>query len=294
MIQEINKLKIGIPKGSLQENTIKVFDSAGFYIKIMGKSYVLGINDPEIDCYLLRPQEIPKYVQEGKLDLGISGDDWIAETKAKVTEVCDLEYAKQKIKKIKWVLAVPESSALKSIKDLSGKIISTEIVNVAKDYLKKNKIKAKVKFSFGATEVKPPMFADAIIDLVETGSALLAHNLKVLDIVMESSTKMFANKKSLKNPWKKEKIKEISVLLKGVVESQRMVGIFAHAPKEILEKALKVLPSSKKTTITRVSGTDFYDIFTVSLIENARTLLPKLKRMGCHDIVEFPLNKMIV
>lgn len=290
---ERKKIKLGIPKGSLQEHTLKIFGFAGFDIQVSPKSYILRIDDPNIESFLLRPQEIPKYLEEEKLDAGISGDDWITETRAKVVEICDLRYAKQKIKKVKWVLAVPENSKIKSIKDLEGKTISTEVVNIAKDYLKENKIKAKIKFSWGATEVKPPRFADAIIDLIETGAALEAHNLKILDIVFESSTKLIASKNALKDEWKKEKIEELAILLKGAVESEKTVGLFMHVPKDKLGEILKTLPLPKKPTVKRVAGTDLCDIFFISDKQETRELIPKLKRMGCQGIVALALNKVV-
>jgi len=288
------KLKLGIPKGSLQESTLRIFKKAGFNVENPSRSYFLKIDDPEIECFLLRPQEIPKYLERGKLDLGISGDECIAEAKAKVIEICDLKYAKQEIKKVKWVLAVSKDSKIKSIKDLQGKTISTEIVNLAKDYLKKNKVKAKVEFSFGATEVKPPRFADAVIDLTETGASLKAHGLKILDTVFESSTKLIANRKSWADKWKKEKIKDIAILLKGVVESDRMAGLFLHVSKDKLGRILKVLPSMKKPTVTKIAGTILYDVCIAGYKKEFRELIPLLKRMGCSGIVEFPLNKAVL
>jgi len=291
---EEKKLKIGIPKGSLQEHTFKIFELAGFNIQLLPRSYILLFDDPEIEGFLLRPQEIPRYLEDGKLDLGISGDDWIVETEAEVVEICDLRYAKQKIKKVKWVLAVPKDSKVESIRALKGKIISTEIVNIVQNYLKKNKVKAKVEFSFGATEVKPPRFADAIIDLIETGASLEAHNLKILDTVFESSTKLIANKNSWENPWKKEKIKELALLLKGAVESEKITGIFMHVHKNKLEETLKTLTAPAKPTVTRIPDTDLYDVFFVEDDKKTRDMIPKLKRMGCEAIVEFPLSKMVV
>ncbi len=291
---EKKKIKIGIPKGSLQEHTLKIFESAGFNIQVPTKSYILKIDDPEIEVFMLRPQEIPKYLEEQKLDVGISGEDWIKETKAKVIEICDLKYAKQKIKKVKWVLAVAKKSGIKSIKDLEGKTISTEIINLVKNYLKKKKVKAKIIFSWGATEVKPPRFADAIVDLIETGAALRAHNLKVLDIIFESSTKLIASKEALADAWKKEKINNLAILLKGAVESEKTIGIFMHIPKDNLEKVLGALPSSKKPAVRRVAGTDLCDIFFISDKKEMRELIPKLKRMGCQGIVGMDLNKAVV
>jgi ATP phosphoribosyltransferase len=295
MIEEKSekKIKIGLPKGSLQEHTFKIFRLAGFDIKILPRSYILNFDDSEIEGFLLRPQEIPKYVEEGKLDAGISGEDWITETKAKIIKVCDLKYAKKDIKKVKWVLAVPEKSEIKSIKDLEGKTISTEVVNIVKDYFKIKKIKVEIKFSFGATEVKPPRFADAIVDLTETGTSLKAHNLKVLDTVFESSSVLLANKNSWQDNWKKEKIRNLVILLKSAVESEDIIGLATHVPKEKLAKVLKILPPWENPTIVRISGTNLYDVRFTSHRIAARELLPKLKRMGCGGLVEFPLDKAI-
>lgn len=291
---ENKKIKLGVPKGSLQEYTLRIFKLAGFDIKVPERGYFLKINDPEIECFLLRPQEIPKYIEKGKLDLGISGDDWIGETRAKVKEVCDLRYAKQEIKKVKWALAVPNNSKIKSVKDLEGKIISTEAVNLVKDYLKKNKVKAKVEFSWGATEVKPPRFADAVVDLIETGASLRAHNLKVIGIILESSTKLIANKKSWADKWKKEKIKDLALLLKGAVDSEEKVNLMMHVSKKNLKRILRVFPEIKSPAIKKITGEDWYDISFSCKEKKTREIIPKLKKMGCQGIVELPLNKVIL
>lgn len=287
------KLKLGIPKGSLQDYTIKIFKSAGFDVEVPERGYFLTIDDPGIECFLLRPQEIPKYVGQGKLDLGISGDDWIFESKAKVIEVCDLRYAKQKIKKVKWVLAVPENSEIKSIKDLEGKLISTEAVNLVKDYLRKNKVKARVEFSWGVTEIKPPRFADAIVDLVETGASLKAHHLKILDTVFLSSTKLITNKNAWQDKWKEEKINAISLLLQGAVRGEEVVNLIMHISGEKLNKILKILPKLEAPTVRKLAGEDWYDIAIGCGAKDTRKLIPRLKRMGCQGIVEFPVSKMI-
>jgi len=289
---ENKKIKLGVPKGSLQEYTLRVFRLAGFDIEIPERGYFLKINDPEIECFLLRPQEIPKYIEKGRLDLGISGDDWIRETRAKVKEVCDLRYAKQEVKKVKWVLAVPKDSKIKSIKDLRGKIISCEAVNLVKDYLKKNKVKAKIEFSWGATEVKPPRFSDAIVDLIETGASLRAHNLKVIDIILESSTKLIANKKSWEDEWKKEKIKDLALLLKGAVDSEEKVNLMMHVSGKKLNRILKVLP--KSSAIKKIAGENWYDVSFNCEEKETREIIPKLKKMGCQGIIEIPLNKVIL
>ena len=286
-----NKLKLGIPKGSLQENTLKIFKSAGFDIDVPERGYFLKIDDPEIECFLLRPQEIPKYIEKGKLDLGISGDDWILESKAEIIEVCDLKYAKQEIKKVKWVLAVPENSKIKSVKDLEGKTISTEAVNLVKNYLKKSKVKARVEFSWGTTEVKPPRFADAICDITETGASLRAHNLKVIDTILVSSTKLITNNQAWQDKWKKEKIKDLALLLQGAVGGEEMVNIMMHIPGTKLNRILKFLP--KSPTIKKLIGENWYDIEISCKERETRELIPKLKRIGAQGIVEWPVMKIV-
>lgn len=289
----LKKIKIGIPKGSLQEHTLKVFRRAGFNIKVTPRNYVLKIDDSEIEAFLLRSQEIPKYVERGDIDAGISGEDWIVESKSKVEEICDLEYAKRGIKKIKWVLAVSRDSDIKKIEDLKGKIISTEVVNIAKKYFKDKKIKTKIEFSWGATEAKPPLFADGIIDLTETGKSLRANNLKVLDTVFESSTKLIANKSSLKNNWKKEKIKDISLSLRGAVKGEETVILSFHVLKEKIDNILKILPSKGNPSITKITGTNWYEVTFVILERDTREFIPKIKRKGGEGIIEFSLNKAV-
>lgn len=287
------KLKLAIPKGSLQKYTLKIFKEAGFNITIPKRGYFLKIDDPEIDCFLLRPQEIPKYIEQGKLDAGFSGDDWILETKAKVIKVCDLKYAKQEIKKVRWVLAVPENSDIKSVEDLQGKTISTEIVGLVKNYLKEKKVKAKVEFSWGATEVKPPRFVDAIIDITETGDSLKAHNLKILDTVLKSSTKLIANKTAWQDQWKKEKIKKLALLLQGVIKGEEEVSLVMHTPGRELKRILRILPKLKSPTVRKITGENWYSVSFDSKKTKIRELIPKLKKMGCQEIIEFPVTKVI-
>ena len=287
------KLKLGIPKGSLQEYTLKILGAAGFNIEVPERGYFLEIDDPEIDCFLLRPQEIPKYVGQGKLDLGISGEEWILESKVRVIEICDLKYAKKEIKKVKWVLAVPENSRIKTVKDLEGKIISTEIVNLVKKYLKANRVRAEVEFSWGATEVKPPIFADAIVDLVETGASLQRHNLRAIDTVLTSSTKLIANKAALRDDWKNEKIKELSILLQGAIEGKENVILMAQVPGEKLKEALEILPRFKTPTVKKITGQNWYEVEVCCREKNNRELIPQLKRIGAEGIVEYPLIKLI-
>lgn len=291
---ERKKIKLAIPKGSLQNYTLEVFRSAGFEIKVLERTYRLKIDDLEIEPFLLRPQEIPKYIERGKLDLGISGKDWILDSNARVIEICDLKYAKRKIKKVKWVLAVPQNSKIKSLKDLEGKTIATEIVNVVKDYLQRNKIKAKVKFSWGSTEVKPPRFADAIVDLIETGASLRAHNLKVLDTVLTSSTKLIANKSAFLKGWKKRKIEKLALLLKGAVRGKEMVNLTMEVPKKKLAKVLKILPKLKAPTIEKIIDQNSYQLTITCLKKGTRELIPQLKKMGCSKIIEWPIIKLVL
>ncbi len=288
------KIKLGIPKGSLQEYTLKIFKTAGFDINIPPRGYFLEIDDPEIECFLLRPQEIPKYIERGELDLGISGDDWILESKAKTIEVSDLRYAKRKIKKARWVLAVPKDSKIKRVRDLQGKIISTEAVNLTKDYLKKNKVKAKIEFSWGTTEVKPPRFTDAIVDITETGATLRAHNLKILDTVFLSSTKLITNKAAWQDKWKKEKILDLTLLLQGAVSGEEIVNLMMHISEEKLKGILKILPKLTSPTIKKIAGENWYDVSIGCEEKETRRLIPKLRRMGCQGIVEFPADKVIL
>jgi len=287
------KLKLGIPKGSLEEKTIELLNKAGYNIKLTERLYYPEIDDPEIQCILIRAQEIPHYVEIGKLDAGITGGDLILENKAKVVTVTDLEYTKRRLGKIKLALAVSKNSGIKSVKDLRGKTISTELVELTKDYLRKNKVKAKVEFSWGATEIKPSQFADAIVDIIDTGETLKAHNLKIIDTLMEISIKFIANKDSWQNKWKKEKIENLSLLLKGALAAQKRVGVMMHVPSKKLKEALKILPAIKKPTITKIIGENLYDLLTVAKEEEIRELIPKLKKAGCTGIVEFPLNKVV-
>lgn len=287
------KIKIGIPKGSLQEHTIRIFKSAGFKIETNGRSYVLEVDDQSIEAFLLRPQEIPKYVERGNIDAGISGEDWVVESGARIEEICDLEYAKKDIKKIKWVLAVSKNSKIKKVEDLEGKTISTEIVNIAKKYFKDRKIKVKVEFSWGATEVKPPLFADGIVDLTETGESLKAHNLKVLDTVFSSSTRLIANKDSLKDNWKREKIKKLSFLLEGAVHAEKNTLLSFHVPEDKLKEILKLIPNKGNPSVVKITGTPWYEITFVLSDKDLREFIPKIKRKGGEGLVGIFLNKAV-
>jgi len=287
------KLKLGIPKGSLQEATIKVFQKAGFRINVNGRSYYPKIDDDEIECTLIRAQEMSRYVEQGVLDAGITGKDWIQENNSDVEEVADLLYAKKGLGKVKWVLAVPQNSEIKSVKDLEGKRIATEAVNLTKEYLKKNNVNAIVEFSWGATEVKPPKLADAIVEITETGSSLRANNLRIVEIVMQSNTKFIANKKSMQDTWAKEKIQRIAALLQGAIKAEEKVGLFMNVRKENLQSVLNVLPALQKPTISPLSDPDWVDVFTIVDEKTVRDFIFTLKNAGAEGLVEFALNKVI-
>lgn len=288
------EILLGLPKGSLEEHTIKIFQAAGFSLEALKREYALKTDDPEIDLMLLRAQEIPGYIAEGKLDAGISGDDWILDFKRELVEVADLKYSKTGIpKKVRWVLAVPADSPISSVHDLAGKTISTENINLAKDYLKRMGVKANIEYSWGATEGKPPRLTDAIIDVTETGASLKANRLKVIDTVFESSTKFIANLKTWKNPWKKQKILDLALVLLGSVEGENAVNILMHAPQENAKKILKILPRLKYPTVKKLLAPGSLEILISCNKKESRTLIPTLKSLGASGIVEFPMSKLI-
>jgi len=290
----MRKLKLGLPKGSLQDATIKVFERAGFKIYVSGRSYFPSIDDEEINPVLLRAQEMSRYVEEGALDCGITGADWILENGSKVTILADMAYAKQSAVKVRWVLAVPEKSSIKSVKDLKGKRIATEVVNVTKSYLKKNSVKADVEFSWGATEAKvADGLVDAVVELTETGSSLRAHKLRIISTICESTTQFIANKKSLEDPWKKRKMGQISMLLQGAIAANNMVGLKMNVEEKYLKKILELLTSLKNPTISSLSNDRWRAIEIVIDERTVRTLIPKLKSAGAQGIIEYPLNKLI-
>lgn len=290
----MRKLRLGLPKGSLQEATVKVFERAGFKIYISGRSYFPTIDDAEIEPVLLRAQEMSRYVEESALDCGITGADWVLENNSKVVSLADLVYAKQSSVKVRWVLAVPEKSSVKSVKDLRGKRIATEVVNVTKRYLKKNKVKADVEFSWGATEAKvADGLVDAVVELTETGSSLRAHKLRIVDTVCESTTQFIANPKALSDPWKKKKMDQIVMLLKGAIIANNMVGLKMNTRKKDLDQILGQLPSLKNPTVSMLSEEGWVAIETVIEEGIVRTLIPELKKAGAQGIIEYPLNKII-
>ncbi len=288
-------LKLGLPKGSLQEATFKMFKKAGFNVSVPSeRSYFPSIDDPEIEAVLLRAQEMSRYVEDGALDCGITGNDWILENKSQVVRVTDLIYAKQSLNKVRWVLAVPESSNIKSIKGLEGKRIATELVNVTTDYFRKNKVKIEVEFSWGATEVKVNSgLVDAIVELTETGRSLKANKLAIIDTLCESTTQFIANKEAYKDSWKKGKMEQIAVLLKGAIAAEEKVGLKMNVRKKDLNKVVSVLPALKKPTISGLTEQDWCAVETIIDEKVVRTLIPQLKRAGAEGIIEYPLNKVI-
>lgn len=287
-------LKLGFPKGSLQEATFKMFRKAGFNISLPSeRSYFPSIDDAEIEPILIRAQEMPRYVQTD-LDCGITGEDWIQENGSNVKEVAELVYAKQSLKPVRWVVAVPKDSPIKTLKDLKGKQIATELVNVTKRFLKKNKIKADVEFSWGATEVKVAQgLVEAIVELTETGRSLEANKLKEIATVCKSTTKFIANWKSWKDTWKREKMKQIVLLLKGAISAEEKVGLKMNVKKEDMKKVIKRLPALKKPTISGLSDEGWFAIETVIDEKIVRILIPELKKAGAQGIIEYPLNKVI-
>ncbi|MEE8637690.1 MAG: ATP phosphoribosyltransferase [Candidatus Margulisiibacteriota bacterium] len=287
------KLRVGLPKGSLQESTFELFKKAGWVIKTTERSYYPDVNDPELEVMLMRAQEMARYVEGSVLDCGLTGIDWILESGCKVKKVADLVYAKQGLRKVRWVLAVPEKSKFKSVEDLKKKRIATELVNVTKKYLKANKVNAKVEFSWGATEAKPPELADAIVELTETGSSLKANRLKIIDTVLESNTVVIANAECLADPWKKEKLNNLILLLQGALQAEIKVGLKMNVMKGRLRNVLKLLPALQTPTVSELSNPAWVDVDTVVNEDIVRELIPRLKKAGAHGIVEYPLNKVI-
>ncbi|RME64806.1 MAG: ATP phosphoribosyltransferase [Nitrospirae bacterium] len=287
------KLKLGLPKGSLQESTLRLFKKAGYQITVYHRSYYPHIDDPEIQAMLVRAQEMPKYVESGVLDCGLTGYDWILEQNAKVKELAELNYAKEGLRPVKWVVAVPEDSPIKKLKDLEGKRIATELVSYTKRYLKSKGINAIVDFSWGATEVKPPYLADAIVELTETGTSLRANNLRIVETILVSSTRFIANKNAWKDPWKRQKIENLVILLKGALEAEERVGLKMNVPEKSLKKILSLLPAMHSPTIAPLTEEGWYDLDVVIEEKLARDLIPKLKKAGATGIVEYTLNKVI-
>jgi ATP phosphoribosyltransferase len=295
-----NTLKLGIPKGSLQDATIQLFARAGFNIYASARSYFPAIDDPEIDCMLIRAQEMARYVADGVLDAGLTGQDWIAEHAAAnsgaagVTSLADLIYAKQSFGKVRWVLAVPEESHYQSARDLAGATIATELVRATQAYFARQGITVNVEFSWGATEVKAPRLADAIVEVTETGSSLRANRLRIIDTVMESNTQLIGNPGALADPWKRTKLENIALLLKAAIEAQGRVGIMLNARRADLDGVLALLPALQRPTISALSDTDWVAVNTIIEERTVRDLIPRLKAARAQGIVEYPLNKIVM
>src|SRR5215472_1994839 len=288
------KLKLGIPKGSLENATVDLFRRAGFAITTSTRSYFPGIDDPEIECMLIRAQEMARYVEDGILDAGLTGRDWIEENEANVVAVADLIYAKQSFGKVRWVLAVPTAAPFRTVHDLEGKIIATELVATTRRYLDTHGVKAKVEFSWGATEVKPPVLADAIVEVTETGSSLRANNLKIIDTVLESNTQLIANKLSWQDAEKRSKLEDIRMLLEGAINALGKVGLMLNVHKDHLAAVLSVLPALKRPTISHLSDEEWLAVNTILDERTVRDIIPRLKQAGGQGIVEYPLNKIVL
>ena len=287
-------LRLGIPKGSLQDATVQLFAKAGWRISISSRSYFPGIDDPEINCMLVRAQEMARYVETGALDAGITGRDWVCETGADVAEIGELLYSKQSLAPVRWVLAVPDDGPIQSVKDLEGKVIATEVVNLTKQYLARHGVNARVEFSWGATEVKVPQLADAIVEVTETGSSLRANRLRIVDTVLESRTVFIANRAAVADPWKSEKISNLVLLLSGAIAAYIKVGIMLNVRKEQLAAVLGVLPALKNPTVSTLSDPDWIAVNTIIDENVVRHIIPRLKAAGAQGIVEYPLNKIVL
>jgi len=288
-----NILKLGIPKGSLEEATVNLFAKAGYSIKIKSRSYFPSIDDNEIECMLIRAQEIARYVENGVLDAGLTGKDWIQENRADVVEIADLVYSKTSSRPVRWVLAVPNESPIQSVKDLQGKRIATEAVNMTIDYLKKHGVTADVEFSWGATEVKPPKLVDAIVEITETGSSLRANNLRIIETLMESNTKFVMNKEAYNDPWKKKKVERLVLMLKSAMAANGKVGLMMNVPKDKLDEVMKMLPEGKKPTIAELTDSKWVDLTVILEEKLVREIAPNLKTIGVEEIVEYSINKII-
>jgi ATP phosphoribosyltransferase len=289
----MSRLKLGIPKGSLQDSTVELFAKAGWRISVSSRSYYPGIDDTEIECMMVRAQEMARYVENGALDAGLTGKDWIMETGANVEEVAELVYSKTSLGRVRWVLAVGEESPIQTVRDLEGKVIATEVVKLTEKYLARNGVKARVEFSWGATEVKVPQLADAIVEVTETGSSLRANHLRVVDTLLESATWFIANRASLKDSWKREKIENIVLLLEGAIKAYNRVGLMMNVRREDLEKVLATLPALRNPTVAQLSDPGWVAINTIIEEKTVRQLIPKLKSARAEGIVEYPLNKVV-
>jgi ATP phosphoribosyltransferase len=286
-------LRLGLPKGSLQESTLKLFRKAGYHITISSRSYYPSFDDPEIEAMLIRAQEMAGYVEAGILDCGLTGKDWIMEQNVSVHEVAELIYAKEGLRPVRWVIAVPNDSRIRTVKDLNGKRIATELVGFTRRYLKSKGVKAEVDFSWGATEVKPPHLADAIVELTETGTSLKANNLRIIDTILESSTRFISNRKSWNDKWKRQKMENIVMLLKGALAAEERVGLKMNVSSRYLKRVISLLSAMHSPTISQLSDQGWYALEVMINEKRVRELIPKLKMAGASGIVEYPLNKVI-
>lgn len=286
-------LKLGIPKGSLQESTLKLFRKAGYHITVSSRSYYPSFDDAEVEAMLIRAQEMARYVEDGILDCGLTGKDWILEQNADVHEVAELIYAKEGLRPVRWVIAVPNDSKIKSVKGLNGKRIATELVGFTKRYLKSKGIKAEVDFSWGATEVKPPYLADAIVELTETGTSLKANNLRIVETILESSTRFISNKKAWQDKWKRQKMRNIVMLLKGALSAEEKVGLKMNVSEKSFRRVMSLLSAMHSPTISALSDKGWYALEVIIAEKTVRDIIPKLKMAGATGIVEYPLSKVI-
>src|SRR5438105_5144884 len=286
-------LKLGIPAGSLQEATGELFRKAGYKITFTSRSYYPSIDDPEIQCMLIRAQEMPRYVQDGSLDCGLTGHDWILENDARVVEMGELVFSKVSKRPVRWVLAVPNDSPVQNVKDLQGKRIATEVVNLTRRWLAQHGVEAQVEFSWGATEVKPPKLADAIVEVTETGSSLCANNLRIVTELLQSTTRFVTNQRAYADPWKKEKMDDLVLMLQGAMAAEGKVGLMMNVRKSDLAAVLKILPALQNPTISSLSDPDWVDVNTIIEENTVRHIVPPLKQAGARGIVEYPLNKII-
>ncbi len=287
------KLRLGIPKGSLQDATIALFERAGWRIFANGRSYFPGVDDPEIECMLIRAQEMARYVNHGALDAGLTGNDWVTESGLAVETICGLTYSKQSRQKVRWVLAVPEDSDYQCAEDLANKIIATELVEATKKYFDSKNVPVQVDFSWGATEVKPPVLADAIVEVTETGSSLRANRLRILETVLESETQLIANTTACRDPWKKQKIDNIALMLQGAIAAQGQVGLMMNVRAADLPVVLGVLPALNSPTVSTLSDSDWVAVNTILDERSVRDVIPRLKAANATGIVEYPLNKIV-
>lgn len=290
----MNRLKLGIPKGSLQEATVELFSRAGWKIAMSSRSYVPTVDDAEIECLLVRAQEMSRYVETGALDAGITGHDWVVETGSDVEELAELVYAKQRLSRVRWVLAVQEDSAIRGPRDLQGKVIATEVVRITEQYLKRHGVTGRVDFSWGATEVKVPQLADAIVEVTETGSSLRANRLRIVDTVLESATVFIMNHAAAADAWKREKAESVILMLQGAIAAASKVGLILNVRREDLERVVGILPALKKPTISMLSDPEWVAVNTIVEESVVRQILPKLKAANAQGIVEYPLNKIVL